>query len=144
MMTHHPQKIDFTIHDHGSFFQIDHQLIPDQSLKYYFEADEIRTELKELDVLHRPKIKKVDLAIIPPSYTRQEARTLSHIPQYVRVLEGSQVELKYEFDKRIEKAQLKAIDESQRGLASSVEIDDMGTVPFHLKQNRIFHLNRFL
>lgn len=119
---------------------VDKKIKPKKDLFYSFRAGDFSTEIKKIKVVHRPRIRDIKLVITPPEYTKQKAKTITHIPKKIRVLYGSDVDLNFKLNDVIKTVSLKNLGKDKKVLLPSAEIIDgkQVSIRFIAKQNLKF------
>ena len=89
----------------------------ERSFDYYVEAGELRTEVQKIDVVDRPRVTGINLAIFYPDYTGLSPMTIDENNGSFSAVVGSRVNLKLETNLPIERAELVFEDSSRTPLA---------------------------
>ena len=74
-----------------------------ESFSYRVRAGDGQTPFLKITAVDRPKISEVKLKVTPPAYSKLPGEEKSALPNSVRVLEGSEVEVSFRSDQPLEK-----------------------------------------
>jgi hypothetical protein len=88
----------------------------DRSFDYYVEAGDLRTEIQQIDVVDRPRVTGINLAIFYPDYTGLAPMTVDENNGSFSAVTGSRVNMKIAANLPVEKADLVFEDSSRTPL----------------------------
>ena len=111
--------------------EIVHPMIPDETNQQHFgfnvasvkdsfdfrvQSGDKRTEWQQVTAISRPKITDISLQITPPAYSQLPSQQLSSLPHRVRLLENSQVDLRFKADQDLSEFRLDFENEETQSL----------------------------
>lgn len=108
-----------------------------KSFDYFVEAGRLKSEVQRVDVVDRPRVIGISLAIFYPDYTGKGPLTISENNGSFSAVVGSRVNMKIESNLGVESAELIFEDSSRLPLALTNKI---GEVSLLVDKSRSYHI----
>ncbi|MFZ5980288.1 MAG: DUF4175 family protein [Candidatus Zixiibacteriota bacterium] len=108
-----------------------------KSFDYYVEAGRIRTDVQQINVVDRPRVNKINLAIFYPDYTGLAPATINENNGSFSAVVGSRVNMKIETNLPVETAELVFDDSSRIPLKV---LDKFGEVSLLVEKSRAYYI----
>ncbi len=118
-----------------------------KSLDYYVEAGRVKTEVQKIDVVDRPRVNNIQLAVFYPDYTGLAPTTLNENNGSFSAVIGSRATLKIETNLPVAKADLIYDDKSEKALTldgknGEVTLQVLKSQSYHIRlQDHLGELN---
>jgi len=111
-----------------------------KSLDFYVEAGRIKTDIQKVNVVDRPRVNKINLAIFYPDYTGLPPATINENNGSFSAVVGSRVNMKIETNLPVETAELVFDDSSRTPLKV---VDKFGEVSLLVESSRAYYIYLF-
>ncbi|MBK7140506.1 MAG: hypothetical protein IPH75_00325 [bacterium] len=118
-----------------------------KSLDYYVEAGRIKTEVQKIDVVDRPRVNNIQLAVFYPDYTGLAPTTLNENNGSFSAVVGSRVTMKIETNLPVAKADLVFDDKTEKSLTiegknGELTLQVLASQSYHIRlQDHLGELN---
>jgi len=108
-----------------------------KSFDFYVEAGRLKTEVQKIDVVDRPRVNKINLAVFYPDYTGLPPLTIDENNGSFSAVLGSRVNMKIETNLPVEKAEL-VFDDSSR--APLTVTDKFGELSLQVEKSQAYYI----
>ena len=108
-----------------------------KSFDFYVEVGRLKTEVQKIDVVDRPRVNKINLAVFYPDYTGLPPLTIDENNGSFSAVLGSRVNMKIETNLPVEKAEL-IFDDSSR--APLTVTDKFGELSLPVQKSQAYYI----
>lgn len=108
-----------------------------KSFDFYVEAGRLKTEVQKIDVVDRPRINNISLAIFYPDYTGLPPTTIDENNGSFSAVTGSRVNMKIETNLPVQKAELVFEDSSRTPLKITGQF---GEITLPVEKSRAYYI----